>query len=223
MSAEDLAAVAGPKLGAEVAALPIDSAAMTIGMSYDAAGGRPQFDLRSGALAVKMDLGFLRQKAIPLGAAVLLIAGFAAVSAYADLYRLRKAEKTLSAQLATESAIVFAGKSKTADEILDMDTPGGGGRPRLSPMPRQTAYDLLLEISQKVPPKEKITIDIDRLDITDQKVEMAGTVKDTGEVDALINALKEIKCFKKDGIVRGPTESEGEKIKFKLTIAASCM
>lgn len=224
MSAEDLTAVAGPKLGADVASLPIDSAAMTIGMSYDAAGGRPMFDLRSGALAVKMDLGFLRQKAVPLGAAVLLIAGFAAVSAYANLYRLRKAEKTLTAQLATESAIVFAGKSKTADEILDMDAPGGGGgRPRLSPMPRQTAYDLLLEISAKVPPKDKITIDIDRLDITDQKVEMAGTVKDTGEVDALINAMKEIKCFKKDGIVRGPTESEGEKVKFKLTIAASCM
>jgi general secretion pathway protein L len=223
LSPDDIAALAGPRLGAEVAALPIDSAAMTIGMSYDAAGGRPMFDLRSGALAVKMDLGFLRQKAVPLGAAVLLIAGFAALSAYADLYRLRKAEKTLTAQLATDSAAVFNGKSKTADEILDMDAPGGGGRPRLSPMPRLSAYDVLLEISKQVPPKEKITLDIDRLDITDQKVEMSGTVKSAEEIDLLVNALKEIKCFKKDGIVRGPTETEGELKKFKLTISASCM
>jgi Tfp pilus assembly PilM family ATPase len=224
LSPEDITGIAGLKLGAEAVALPIDSAAMTIGMSYDAAGGRPMFDLRSGALAVKMDLGFLRAKAVPLGAAVLLIAGFAALSAYADLYRLRKAEKTLSAQLATETALVFNGKTKTADEILDLETTGGsGGRPRLSPMPRLSAYDLLLDISSKVPPKEKITLDIDRLDISDQKVELSGTVKSSEEIDALINALKEIKCFKKDGITRGPTETEGDLKKFKLTIAASCM
>ena len=92
-----------------------------------------------------------------------------------------------------------------------------------SPLPKLSAYDLLLEISSKVPPKDKITLDIDRLDITDTKVEMSGTVKTPEEIDLLVTALKEIKCFKKDGITRGPTESEGELKKFKLTIAASCM
>jgi hypothetical protein len=90
-------------------------------------------------------------------------------------------------------------------------------------MPRISAYDLLLEISSKVPPKEKITLDIDRLDITDQKLEMSGTVKSAEEIDLLVTSLKEIKCFKKAGITRGPTETEGELKKFKLTIAASCM
>ncbi|HEU0032927.1 MAG TPA: pilus assembly protein PilM [Kofleriaceae bacterium] len=220
LSSDDTIALAGPKLGADSAALPMDSAAMTIGMAYDAAGGRPNFNLQQGALAAKMDLSFLRAKAVPLGAAALCIAAFAAGSAYADLYRLRKAEKTLNARLATESAEQFKGKAKTADEIISSNGGGGGGA-RSSPLPKNTAYDLLLEISGKLPPKDKITIDVDRLDITDQKVELAGTVKTPEEIDLLVTALKDIKCFK--DITRGPTESEGELKKFKLTISASCM
>jgi Tfp pilus assembly PilM family ATPase len=224
LAQEDILAIAGPKLGAETAVLPIDSAAMTIGMAYDAAGGRPMFDLRSGALAVKMDLSFIRAKAVPLGAAVLTIAAFAAVSAYANLYSLRKAEKTLSQRLATESAEVFGGKTKTVEEILEISAPtGGGGAKRTSVMPKMTAYDLLLEISSKVPVKEKITLDVDRLDIAETKIEMTGFVKTAEQIDDLQKALAEIKCFKKDGIVRGPTETEGELKKFKFTIASQCM
>ncbi len=222
LAPDDVMAIAGLKLGAESATLPIDSAAMTIGMAYDAAGGRPMFDLRSGSLAVKMDLSFIRAKAVPLGASVLVIAAFAAVSAYADLYRLRKAEKTLTTRLATESAEVFNGKSKSAEEILEINAPSGGAR-RSSPLPRMTAYDLLLEISSKVPPKEKISLDVDHLDIAEQKVEISGFVKTPEQVDDLFNALKEIKCFKKDGITRGPLETEGELKKFKLTISSTCM
>jgi general secretion pathway protein L len=222
LSQEDVMAIAGARLGADSLSLPIDSAAMTIGMAYDAAGGRPMYDLRSGSLAVKMDLSFLRQKAVPLGAAVLAIAAFAAGSAYADLYRMRKAEKTLSARLATDSAEVFAGKSKTVEEILDINAPAAGPH-KDSPIPKLSAYDLLIEISSKVPAKDKISLDVDRLDIKETTVELSGTVKTAAEIDTLETALKEIKCFKKDGITRGSTESDGDLKKFKLTIAASCM
>src|SRR5262249_42536064 len=156
--ADDIIALAGPRLGAEAAThSSIDSAAMTIGMAFDAAGGRPVFDLRSGALAVKVDFSFLRSKVVPLGAAVLAIAAFAAGSAYADLYRLRKTEKLLSTRLADESTEQF-GSARTADQILDASTAGAAGG--ASPMPKLTAYDLLLDISSHVPGKDKITLDI---------------------------------------------------------------
>jgi len=220
LTADDGTALAGPRLAADAAALPIDSAAMTIGMAYDAAGGRPQFDLRSGALSAKMDLSFLRAKAVPLGAAVLAIAAFAAGSAYADLYRSRKAEKVLSKRLADESAAHFNGEAKSADDILS--STAGGAIPEASPLPKLSAYDILLEISGKVPPKEKITLDIERLDITDQKVDLDGTVKTPEELDLLVAELKTIKCFKE--VQRGPTSSgENNALKFKLTIPAQCM
>lgn len=217
---DDILALAGPRISAEnVPALPIDSAAMTVGMAYDAAGGRPQFDLRSGALAAKMDLTFLRAKAVQIGAAALAIAAFAAGSAYADLYRLRKAETILATRLANETSEMY-GTTKTAAEVLS--STGVSGTAAVSPMPKMTAYDILLEINSRLPPKDKITLDIDRLDIDNQKVEMSGTAKTGEEIDLLISELKKISCFKE--IQRGATETgdDGAK-KFRLTIPTTCM
>ena len=221
LTPDDVVALAGPRLGGEAAAHgSIDSAAMTIGMAFDAAGGRPMFDLRSGALAVKVDLSFLRAKAVPLGAAVLAVAAFAAGSAYADLYRLRKAEKVLSTRLATESAEYF-GDSRTAEAVLASSGPGGPSA--ISPMPKVTGYDLLLDISSHVPPKDKITLNLERLTIDDSKVDLSGTTKSSEEIDLLISELKKIECFKSN-LTRGPTEALPNGVKkFKLTVAAPCM
>jgi len=224
LSAEDAAALAGPRLAPAVAppggtALPIDACAMAVGMAYDAAGGHPHFDLRSGALAVKMDLSFLRAKAVPLGAATLAIAAFAVISAFADLHRLRKAERVLTARLATESTEYFKAP-KGYQEILGLTAAGAGIA--ASPLPKMTAYDVLLEISSKAPPKEKITLDIDKIDITDQKVDIDGTVKTAEELDLLQSELKSIKCFKE--VNRGPTTNEPNGTKrFKFNIVAQCM
>jgi hypothetical protein len=220
LTADDAVAIAGPRMGAEAAGFtPIDSAAMTIGMAFDAAGGRPMFDLRSGALAVKVDFSFLRAKVVPLGAAALAIAAFAAGSAYADLYSVRKAEKTLTARFAAETADLP--EPHTVDAILG--SPANSGTGALSPMPKLTAYDLLLEISSHIPPKDKITIDLDKLLIDDAKIDMSGTTKSAEEIDLLVTELKKIDCFK-NNVTRGPTDTlpNGNK-RFKLTISAQCM
>jgi Tfp pilus assembly PilM family ATPase len=220
LTQDDIVALAGPRIAPENAVtLPIDSGAMTVGMAYDAAGGRPQFDLRSGSLAAKVDLSYLRAKAVPLGAAVLAIAAFAAGSAYADLYRLRKAEKVLATRLANETAEMY-GSAKSAADVLS--TTGAGGGAAASPLPKMSAYDILLEINAHLPPKDKITLDIDKLDIDDQKVDISGTTKTGEEIDLLVSELKKITCFKE--IQRGATETgEGGVKKFKLTIPATCM
>ncbi len=220
-TADDVVAIAGPRLGAEASAhAPIDSAAMTIGMAFDAAGGRPIFDLRSGALAVKVDFSYLRAKAVPLGAAVLAIAAFAAGSAYADLYRVRKAEKVLATRLATESEEYF-GQPRTADEVINANSPTGSSA--ASPMPKLTAYDLLLDVNSHVPPKDKITLDLERMTIDDTKVDISGTTKKSEEIDLLITELKKIECFK-NNVTRGPTDTLNNGVqRFKLTITAQCM
>ena len=221
LTADDAAALAGLKLAPQAANLPIESSALTIGMAYDCAGGRPQFDLRSGALAVKVDLSFLRAKLVPAAAGLLAILAFASVSAYADLYRLRKEKKVLDTRLATETT-EFYGAAKTADDVLggpNGSGPGGGGD---SPMPRMSAYDVLLEINSHIPPKDKITLDVDKLSIDPQKVEIEGTAKTPKEVDLLVDELKKIDCFHKD-VTSGSLETVGEVKKFHVTINAQCM
>ena len=219
LTADDAAALAGPRLAGNAVNLPIDSAAMTVGMAYDAAGGRPQFDLHSGSGA-SLDFSFLRQKAVPLGVSALAIAAFAAFSAYADLYRLKKAEKTLNTRLANETSEMY-GSAKTAGEVLSSTAPGGANGPGGSPVPRMTAYDLLLEVNSHVPPKDKITLDVDKLEIDNEKVDMSGTAKTPEEIDLLVSELHKSDCFK--DIQRGPTETgEGGVKKFRLTIAVAC-
>jgi Tfp pilus assembly PilM family ATPase len=221
MTADDATALCGLKLGERAHDLPVDAAAMTIGMAYDCAGGRPQFDLRSGALAVKVDLSFLRAKAVPLGASLLAICAFAAVSAYADLYRLKKAEKTLTQRLANETQEQFQ-KPMSADDVLNLNGPGGGAG-NGSPMPKMSAYDLLLEVNAKIPPKDKITLDVDKLDIDAQKVELSGQTKSPEEIDLLVTELKKIDCFNKE-VTKGNLETgENGVKKFHLTINSQCM
>ena len=88
-------------------------------------------------------------------------------------------------------------------------------------MSRDLAYDMMLEINSHLPPKEKITLDIEKLDIDDQKVDMSGTAKSGEEIDLLVSELKKIPCFKE--IQRGATETgDGGVKKFKLTIPTTC-
>ena len=221
LTADDAMALAGLKLATQAQNLPIESSALTIGMAYDCAGGRPQFDLRSGALAVKVDLSFLRAKAVPAGAGLLAVLAFASVAAYADLYRLRKEKAVLDTRLATETA-EFYGTAKTADDILGGPNGSGGVIGGDSPMPRMSAYDLLLEINSHIPTKDKITLDVDKLAIDGQKVEMEGTVKTPEEVDLLVGELKKIDCFHKD-VTNGTLETVGDRKKFRITINAQCM
>ena len=197
LTPDDVIAIAGPRLGAEAAGhTPIDSAAMTIGMAFDGSGGRPMFDLRSGDLAVKVDFSFLRAKAVPLGAAVLAIAAFAAESAELP-------------------------EPHTVEAVLD--STGASGTAAVSPMPKLSAYDLLLEISSHIPPKDKITLDLDKLTIDDAKIDINGTTKSAEEIDLLVGELRKIECFK-NNVTRGPTDTQPNGVKrFKLTITAQCM
>lgn len=219
LTPDDVGTLAGPRLADNAVNLPIDSAAMTVGMAYDAAGGRPQFDLHSGS-GGSLDFSFLRQKAVPLGVSVLAVAAFAAFSAYADLYRLKKAEKTLNTRLASETTEMY-GSSRTAAEVLNTSGAAGGGA-AASPVPKMSAYDLLLEVNSHIPGKDKITLDVDKLEIDSEKVDMSGTVKTPEELDALASELKKSDCFKE--IQRGPTDTlEGGIRKFRLTMPVKCL
>jgi hypothetical protein len=155
---------------------------------------------------------------VQLGVAALAMAAFAAGSAYADLYRLRKSEKALATRLANETTEVY-GAPKSASDVLSSTAANGGSQ--ASPLPKMSAYDIMLEVSAHIPPKDKITLDLDKIEIDDQKVDLTGTAKTPKEIDDLVAELKKIECFKEPQ--RGPTEASGELTKFKITIPSGCM
>ena len=113
------------------------------------------------------------------------------------------------------------GATKSANDVLN--STGAAAGAAASPIPKMSAYDVLLEINAHVPPKDKITRDIDKLgiDIDGETVDVSGSAKTAAEIDTLVAELKKITCFK--DIQRGATETgEGDVKKFKLTITTDC-
>ena len=216
-------AILGPRLAGLGARA--DVACLAAGVALEGASGRPTFDLRQGDLAFKADLSFLRAKAVPLAAAALLIIAFAAVSAYANLFRLRKAEKALDKRLAVESAEVFQ-RQMSAKEVLDQVSPAGG--PGDNPMPKMTAWDLLLAFNTALPPKEEVKIDIEDIDIKQGKITVKAVSAPTTTQNALAGiktleaSLKKSKCF---ADFPSPQSQPGrdDNREFTLTIKTPCI
>ena len=178
------------------------------------------------------DLSFLRAKAMPLAAAAIVVIAFAAMSAYADLYKLRKSEAALDKRLAAESTEVF-GKQLGADEVLGKVSPQGGGDE--NPMPKMTAYDLLLALSTAMPAKDQIKIDIQDLDIKPGKIIVRAMSGKTDARDALqgIKLLEESlrkwespsgksKCFADFPTPESQPGPDGTR-NFTLTIKTTCL
>lgn len=215
----DASALVAPKL---LDAGVLDSGALAIATAIDGATGRPAFDLRQGPLAFKVDMSFLKTKLLHIGIAALVVLGFAGASAYASMQKLKQAEKTLTARVAVESAAAFDDKRpRSVKELLNLTTAAGGG-PGGSPMPKMSAYDLLLELNAKLPPRDKITLNVTSIEIKDNKVNLEGSAKTPEEVDLLEAAVKSVTCLK--DLVRGPSKSgkDGEKL-FSFAMRSECM
>ena len=216
LAGDDPAVLVGPR-AAEIAGL--DSAALAVATAHDVGGGRPTFDLRQGPLAFKVDMSFIKTKLTQVAVAMLVVLVFAGAAAYAGLRKLRQAEKTLTDRVALESTEYFGSRKSVAElrALTTSDTAPGD-----SPLPKMSAYDLLLAINAKLPPRDKVTLDVTDLDIKDNKVNIKASAKTPEEIDQLETALKTITCIKE--ITRGSTTNgpNGEK-NFSFAIRTECM
>ncbi len=211
----DAVALVGVKLGAATA---IDAGALAIAAAHDLGGGRPSLDLRQGELAFKVDMSFVKTKLTQVAAAMLVVLAFAGASAWTGLRKLRQAEKTLNERVAVESLAVH-NEVRTVDQILkDSKSAVVAGD---SPMPDMSAYDLLLQINEKLPPRDKVTLDVSELEIKDDKVILKASAKTPAEVDLIEAALKQITCFKE--VTRGSMQAVADVMNFSFTIRSECM
>jgi general secretion pathway protein L len=196
----------------------VDAALPAIGAVLEAATGRPAFDLRKGEFTYRVDFSFLRRRAPALAAMALVLIAFVAASAYASLYRLRKEQDKLDARLEQTSTQVL-GAPATAEEVverIELETT------RESPLPKATAFDILVDLSKRVPPKDKGKVELGELDIKKDKISIRATAESATAIDELETALKEIKCF--ENIQRGRVQSgTADEKQFTLTITNKCM
>jgi general secretion pathway protein L len=208
--------------------MPEDTTVMPQALAIALAGatGRREIDFRRGEFAYKADFSFLRAKASYLAACVLAVLATAAFDAYAALHQLRRDEASLDQRLKTESAELF-GETVGDPELVSKRIKQGIKMDEL-PVPAETAYDLLDDISRAMPDPTKVKLDVTELDIKNKKTFIKGTTDSSSAVDDIANFLSKIKCFeseKNDSVVKGPIQNvpgQQELKQFTLTIASKC-
>jgi Tfp pilus assembly PilM family ATPase len=213
-------------LGEAASSASADTAALALGLSLEGASGRPTFDLRQGSLAVRADLSFLRQKIPYLLASALAVIAFGVVSAWTGLSKLRDAEEILDRRVALESAEAFH-EQVSAEGVLTRVGPVEGGAIAANPIPKMTAYDIFLAFNEALPPKDKATLDVEDLEIKQDKLVVKATSSPTGDIDALggiknlEQSLRESDCFKE---FESPEKQPGknDSLQFTLSIATKC-
>jgi len=193
-------------------------AALSMGIAMEQ-GGRRGIDLRQGEFAFKTDRSILSEKLVHVAVAVVTVLVFAALSAYMSLYALRKEEKALARQLKVATRQVMGEVVTSPKKVLRLVK--RGCRPRAFGIPKKTAFDILDMLSRQIPGRDKIKLDLSRLDIKPGKTYLKGTADSRSAVDDMVSALSKDQCLSKIAKGRISNVSEGKK-QFSLTITTSC-
>ena len=156
------------------------------------AAARARSTFAAGPFVYRASFSILRQKAwhiAALAGALLLAGGIDVGARYSNLSAERK---VLDKDLKTATQELFGQPRSDAEAITQLMK--RGFREELAPVPKATAFDLLDQISRKVPPADKIKLDIGELDIRPKKTFLKGTVDTAAAVDEMAAKLKEIDC-----------------------------
>jgi type IV pilus assembly protein PilM len=205
--------------GEEGAAPESDSYGLAAAIVIAANRGSREIDFRRGPFVYRASFSILRQKGLHIAAlagALLLAGGIDLGARYSGLTAERKA---LDKDLKTATQELFGQPREDAEAITTLMR--RGFREELAPVPKASAFDLLDQISRKVPSADKIKLDIAELDIRPKKTFIKGTVDTAAAVDEMATKLKEIDCF--DDVAKGSiTEVSGGAKQFTLTISGKC-
>ena len=215
-----------PKEGPEEGLVPVvpepseaDRFVLADAIARIGARGTRELDLRRGEFQYRASFSIVRQRAphlLLLAAALIACAG---VYATMTLRRLSAEQRVLKTQFQSAAKEVFG---DTRMEAADVSAAlRRSQKDEMVTLPKATAYDLLDQISNHIPATDKVTIDIDDLDIRAKKTAIKGTIDSAAAVDEIVAKLKEIECF--EDISKGPiTEVSGGAKQFSLAIASKC-
>jgi Tfp pilus assembly PilM family ATPase len=208
-----------PAEQAAAAATESESHALSGAIALAASRGSREIDFRRGPFVYRASFSVLRQRGWHLAglAAAILLAGGLDVGA--KLSNLGSERKELDKQLKAATSELFGQPRQDAQAVTELLRKGA--REELAPLPKATAFDLLDQISRKVPPGDRVKLDVTELDIRPKKTFIKGTADSGAAVDEIATKLKEIDCFEE--VTKGAiTEVSGGGKQFTLNVTSKC-
>ena len=170
-------------------------------------------NLRQGPLEAQQSYQFLREKTpllAGLAAAIFVSFGFAI---FAEMRSLDAERGLLEQQLglATESQLgEKTSDPKRATELLEDVISGKTG----DPIPKMDAFDVMVEISERIPPE--VVHDIADFDYNRGDVKIAGIVPAISDASLVKSKVAEQLCFKDVNITRTTQLKNQDKQKYTL-------
>ena len=193
--------------------------ALAFALAWAGVRGHKQLDLRRGPFQYRVSFSVVRQKAAHLALLAGAVLACAAVDGTIALRRLSGEQQQLREKLKLATKELFGEARSDATEVTAALR--RSFRDEMAPLPRVTAYDLLDQISRKMPAADQVAIDVQDLEIKVKKTSIKGTVDSAAALDDVVAKLKEIDCFEE--ISKGPlTEVSGGGKQFSLTINSKC-
>lgn len=192
--------------------------AFALALRGNASGAKaPRFNLRRGEYAFKSDFDFMSERLGRLAAYasilfVLMVAGGIVKNAV-----LERREKQIDAMFCEATKRVLGKCEKDPTIALSLlkgqESPAAG-------IPKRSAATLLAELSQRVPPELEVTMDQITIDL--DRVSMRCQAKESKDMEDLITALKQYRCFRE--IKEGKVEKskDGSKVSFRLEVQVEC-
>ena len=146
--------------------------------------GIKHIDLRRGAFQYKASYSIVREKATHLALLAAAVVASVGIHATMSLRRLSAEREGLRTQLAVATKELFgAARMEATDVIAALKR---SHKDEMVSLPKATAYDLLDEISRRLPAADKVKLDIEDFDIRSKKASIKGTVDSAAAVDEMV-------------------------------------
>lgn len=183
-------------------------------------GSRPRDpDLRQGPLGFQRGYAFLKEKAPVLSGLVTAIGISFAFAAGAESRALTKQQEALVIELGQVTKAVLGEEAtdvETAKELLQKRR----ALDESDPMPHMDAFDVLVEISNAIPPA--IIHDIEEFDMQREHVKLTGIVGSASEAQEIASRLKEHKCFQEQRLGKVTQVVNSDRQKYGLEWDVRC-
>lgn len=214
-----LAPVVPPAEGGQPPSMPHAVNAMAYALSALAGTKVKHIDFRQGELSYRGDFEFIAARAPQLVAGLMCLALLGAFNAYARHFVISRSEAVVTARQRDLCKQILGQNVESAERCLaimrEKISPASTGT---SAIPQRSAVDAYIQVAMHMP--KGITVKVDQLEITSEKIRLKGKTDSFESVDKIVKALEAGECFKK--VEKGPARQEADKISWSATVDLEC-
>ncbi|MEW5848390.1 MAG: pilus assembly protein PilM [Myxococcota bacterium] len=216
----------GPALPPSTEASPVEAGvvpqaanAMAYALSGLAGARARRIDFRQGELAYRGDFEYVRARAPQLAAGFMCLALLGAFNAYARHFVISRQEAAITQKQRDTCKAILGQSIDSADRCLaimrEKINPGATGA---AAIPQRSAMDAYIQLALRMP--KDVTVKVDQLDITSDKIRVKGRTDTFENVDKIVKSLEGGECFKK--VEKGPARQEKEQVSWSATVDLEC-